>query len=157
MSDACLMVLVVSSVLRTLCADLEQIVRSPCFYTLRYRFREDIVVNNLYKEPESKKDEKAKAVVLEANPEQHSRELRFQNLQGMVDVLIPLPKPVKRLLGRILIRLANDGTELILFVRRQFDAIVGAIRAGITEAREYEGLFMDQDRQRQQERREPDL
>jgi hypothetical protein len=75
---------------------------------------------------------------------------RLQQMQIMADHLIPLPKPVKRLLGRVLIRLAKDGTELVLFVRRQFDAIVGAVRDRITEGRHDRILEEAQRRNREQ-------
>jgi hypothetical protein len=108
-----------------------------CFF-----HREDVVVNDLYEKgeegtpaPPISRHSGMQDVALEDNNNNIQRG-RLQQMQIMADHLIPLPKPVKRLLGRLLVRLAKDGTELVLFVRRQFDAIVGAVRDRITEGRQ---------------------
>lgn len=43
---------------------------------------------------------------------------------------ILLPKPLQRFLGRLLVRLVGDVKELVMFVRRQLDAIVSVVATG---------------------------
>jgi len=126
---------------------------------------EDIVINDLYNKGEQGKnslptmnpsDRMNEMVLEENNNSNHHRTTNNLQLLLVDNVLIPLPKPVKRFLAKLLIRLARDGTDLLLFVRRQFDAIVGAVRDRITDARNV-GEQQQQDWRRQQQRAEQDL
>jgi hypothetical protein len=135
--------------------DVIQKITDSCTIICFSCFREDIVVSDLYEKGEqgssapSISRHNGGSMALEENNNNLQRS-RLQQMQIMADHLIPLPKPVKRLLGRVLIRLAKDGTELVLFVRRQFDAIVGAVRDRITEGRHDRILEEAQRRNREQ-------
>ena len=74
--------------------------------------------------------------------------------QHILEELVPLPTPIKTLLGKLLIRLAGDVQELLHFVRRQFDAVVGVIRGRIAEHRTT--LFDDDDDDEHEEQQQQD-
>ena len=109
--------------------------------------REDLVVQDLHTQQQQQGTESSLPGRHGEQQQQHHYELSEQQhddnddnkarslAQHILEELVPLPTPIKTLLGKLLIRLAGDVQELVHFVRRQFDAVVGVIRGRIAEHR----------------------
>lgn len=108
---------------------------------------EDLVVQDLHTQQQQQGTESSLPGRHGEQQQQHHYELSEQQhddnddnkarslAQHILEELVPLPTPIKTLLGKLLIRLAGDVQELVHFVRRQFDAVVGVIRGRIAEHR----------------------
>jgi len=129
--------------------------------------REDLVVQDLHTQQQQQGTESSlPGRHGEQQQQQHHYELSEQQhddnddnkarslAQHILEELVPLPTPIKTLLGKLLIRLAGDVQELIHFVRRQFDAVVGVIRGRIAEHRTT--LFDDDDDDEHEEQQQQD-
>jgi hypothetical protein len=55
------------------------------------------------------------------------------NINTWLASSIPLPRVLQQFIGQLLFRLTKDAHEVIVFLRRQFQAIIGILRGQIAE------------------------
>ncbi len=75
----------------------------------------------------------ANAIISSPEEQVKQRDLHSKRIQKIVEQALPLPKPLRILFSHVLMRLVGDVKEVLLFARRQWDAVIGVLRGRLAK------------------------